>query len=199
MSREPMLHDLKIHPGPFVEAKVGRKPFEVRRDDRGYQEGDQVLLREWDPLARAYTGEELGPVPIICITRGYGLLDGYVVLGLGYGLPTFTPQLLDLQAEVKALRANAARWGDFIAELGAVLDLPETADFMGAGYVEEDLLAAARRLVALTRPGAVGRLREALDLVRDAAGTFLLGSGAGAKDKAAQAAVKLTELVEGRV
>jgi hypothetical protein len=195
--REPITHDLKIHPEPFAQARAGRKRYEIRRDDRDFQVGDLVRLQEWDP-ARGYTGEELPPQAITCITRGYGLLDGYVVLGLGHGLPAFTPQLLDLQAEVKRRRQDAERWGAFIVALGAVLDVAETQDFLGAGYVEEDLLAAARRLAALAGPEASGRLRRALDLVQEAADSWLMGSGARAKDKAAEAAVELTTLIKGR-
>lgn len=199
--REPMTHDLKIHPEPFAQARAGRKRYEIRRDDRDFQVGDLVRLQEWDP-ARGYTGEELLPQVITCITRNgeacWGLLDGYVVLGLGYGLPAFTPVMLDLQAEVTRHRQDAERWGAFIVALGAALDVAELADFLGAGYVEEDLLAAARRLAALAGPEASGRLRRALDLVQEASDSWLMGSGSRAKDKAAEAAVELTALIKGR-
>ncbi len=197
MNREPITHNLKIHPRPFAEARAGLKRYEVRRDDRDFQVGDLVRLQEWDP-ARGYTGEELLPQAIGCITRGYGLLDGYVVLGLGYALTDITPQLLALQAEVKRLRHDAARRGTFIVALGEVLDVAETQDILGAGYVEEDILASARRLAALVSPGAAGHLRRALDLVQEAADSWLMGSGARAKDKAAEAAVELTDLLKGR-
>lgn len=98
-----MIHDLKCHPGPFEEARQGRKPYEVRRADRPYAEGDQVLLREWDPFARAYTGRELRPRLITSITRGYGLLDGYVVLGFAALLPGATLEMLNQEARLKTL------------------------------------------------------------------------------------------------
>ena len=51
-------HELKTWP-EFYEAIVdGRKNFEVRCDDRGFQAGDSVYLREWDP-SRGYTGRRL--------------------------------------------------------------------------------------------------------------------------------------------
>lgn len=196
--RPPVTHDLKIHPEPFAEARAGRKPFEVRWADRDFRTGDLVLLREWDPAARAYTGEELGPVPISCITRGYGLLDGYVVLGLGYGLPDFAPRLLDLQAEVGRRRIDAERWGAFIVSLADAIGIQAHKDFQGAGYIESDLLARAKAMATLVRPEAAAALQRALGLIQDAADTWLLGSGAGAKDKAAQAAVELLALIEGR-
>ena len=202
MTNDPRSHRLKTHPEPFAAALAGHKRHSIRRDDRGYQVGDVVVMVEWDPFARAFTGREAGPFAITSLTRNgpacAGLLDGYVVLGLGYGLPASTPQLLDLQAEVKRRRQDAERWGAFIMALGAALDVAELADYMGAGYVEDDLLAAARRLAALAGPEASGRLRRALDLVQEAADSWLMGSGSRAKDKAAEAAVELQVLIKGR-
>ncbi|MCE5272030.1 DUF3850 domain-containing protein, partial [bacterium] len=180
-------------------AKAGRKAFTIRRADRDFKYGDLVLKREWDPGLKAYTGEALGPVPITCITTGYGLLDGYVVLGLGYGLPTFTPQLLNLQAEAHRLRADALRWGRFVTALAEALGVPEVEGFgTASGYAEDHLLAAARQLVALTGPEARGRLVKALDLTREARDLVLLGHAPKAKEAMGEAAVALLQLVEGR-
>ena len=44
-----MKHDLKIWPQYFQRVKDGSKTFEVRKNDRGYQPGDEVVLREYDP------------------------------------------------------------------------------------------------------------------------------------------------------
>lgn len=44
-----MKHELKIWPQYFCRVKDGSKTFEVRRNDRGFQPGDTVLLREYDP------------------------------------------------------------------------------------------------------------------------------------------------------
>ena len=41
-------HALKTLPAYFAQVWSGDKTFEVRYDDRGYQKGDQVRLREWD-------------------------------------------------------------------------------------------------------------------------------------------------------
>jgi hypothetical protein len=44
-----MKHELKCWPQYFCRVADGSKTFEKRFDDRGFQSGDTVLLREWDP------------------------------------------------------------------------------------------------------------------------------------------------------
>jgi hypothetical protein len=61
-------HRVKSHPEHFADAISGRKPFEIRRDDRSppYQTGDLVMLQEWIPpdgadaagKAPGYTGRQ---------------------------------------------------------------------------------------------------------------------------------------------
>jgi hypothetical protein len=86
--RNPKHHSLKILAAFYDEVESGRKPFEVRWNDRDYRVGDHVHLncvydvdgnRILDPtkivIARTITyvltGEE------------WGIMKGYVVLGLG--------------------------------------------------------------------------------------------------------------------
>jgi hypothetical protein len=56
-----MKHDLKIWPQYFVEVAAEQKTFEIRKNDRDYQVGDVLRLREWEPLGRrrGYTGREV--------------------------------------------------------------------------------------------------------------------------------------------
>ena len=43
------VHELKVIP-PYLDALVsGSKTFEVRKNDRAYQRGDVLRLREWHP------------------------------------------------------------------------------------------------------------------------------------------------------
>ena len=76
------VHDLKSHPVYFGAALAGRKPFEIRRGDRDFRNGDYTLEREWDPTAKRYTGRTLVR-RIISVWQGVTGLDrGYRALGL---------------------------------------------------------------------------------------------------------------------
>lgn len=44
-----MDHELKIWPMYYSRVADGSKTFEVRENDRHFQSGDTVTLREWDP------------------------------------------------------------------------------------------------------------------------------------------------------
>ncbi|HZS02224.1 MAG TPA: DUF3850 domain-containing protein [Chloroflexota bacterium] len=58
MSRKqrPWVHELKTEREPFEAVRRGRKHVELRRDDRDYQAGDLLVLREWDGELGKYTG-----------------------------------------------------------------------------------------------------------------------------------------------
>ena len=44
-----MIHTLKIWPQFYHPVAFGAKTFEVRNNDRAFQKGDTVILKEWDP------------------------------------------------------------------------------------------------------------------------------------------------------
>lgn len=44
-----MKHELKIWPQYYCRVADGSKTFEVRKNDRGFQPGDEVVLHEWNP------------------------------------------------------------------------------------------------------------------------------------------------------
>lgn len=73
-------HDLKILPEYFAAVAGGQKTFELRLDDRGYQTGDTLHLREWHG---DYTGRSVDRIVIGGI-RGpvFGLQAGYIILSL---------------------------------------------------------------------------------------------------------------------
>lgn len=74
-------HELKTWPGPFEDVVAGRKTHEVRKDDRGFEVGDTLVLREWVPGPQGYTGRSL-TVTVTYITRGWGLPDDMCVMSI---------------------------------------------------------------------------------------------------------------------
>ncbi len=54
-----MTHRLKIWPRYFKAVCEGKKTFEVRVNDRGYQVGDVLELQEWCPINKEYTGKSV--------------------------------------------------------------------------------------------------------------------------------------------
>ena len=52
MSIYDRAHVLKTHPRHLDAVARGDKTFEVRRDDRGYQVGDTLILRAYTPHER---------------------------------------------------------------------------------------------------------------------------------------------------
>jgi hypothetical protein len=85
-------HELKIDPGLLDPIIRGEKTFEVRRDDRTFQVGDTLLLRETAQsgefmretgAAPEYTGKELR-CRVTFVLRGpvYAVPAGYAVLAI---------------------------------------------------------------------------------------------------------------------
>ena len=75
-------HELKLW-SVFFEYTY-RKPFELRRNDRGFNLGDRLHLREWDRELRDYTGRECMREVVYVLPEGSpGLAEGFVGLGLG--------------------------------------------------------------------------------------------------------------------
>ncbi|MHC5319515.1 DUF3850 domain-containing protein [Listeria kieliensis] len=70
-------HELKLLPLYFKEAKNGRKYFEIRKNDRDFQTGDVIILREHDGLT--YSGDKL--TGIITFITDFEQKNGYVVFG----------------------------------------------------------------------------------------------------------------------
>ena len=73
-------HELRIE-RPFFEAvKSGEKTFELRQNDRGFQKGDRLLLKEIDDI-KILTGRGIF-VEVTYILNGWGLLDGFVAMAI---------------------------------------------------------------------------------------------------------------------
>lgn len=77
MSKE---HELKCWPEYFTEVIAGRKPFEIRKDDRGFWYGDTLYLREWHPTEERYTGRECKFKVTAAYRNVPGLLPDHVAM-----------------------------------------------------------------------------------------------------------------------
>jgi uncharacterized protein DUF3850 len=91
-----VIHELKVWPEYYERLADGSKTFEVRRDDRGYQSGDILRLREWKPIGDGaftkgignFTGREIQRTVGFISRRGFGCdLGEYVVMSLLPGSP----------------------------------------------------------------------------------------------------------------
>ena len=81
-----MVHELKTWSKYFCLIKSGEKPFELRKNDRGFLAGHELLLREYNPHTQTYTGQTLHR-KITCVLEGseaeaLGLKPGYCIMGL---------------------------------------------------------------------------------------------------------------------
>lgn len=78
-------HELKVWPAYFAPLSDGRKSFEVRRDDRGFQRGDVLRLREYEPdrVGVKYTGNACYARIEWILTGGqFGVEPGFVVMAI---------------------------------------------------------------------------------------------------------------------
>lgn len=72
-------HDLKVWPEYYEAIEADLKPFEIRKNDRDYQVGDVLRLREYSPGPDEYTGRETR-------RRVVYMLDGDHPMGFAFGL-----------------------------------------------------------------------------------------------------------------
>lgn len=73
-------HELKIEESYFEAIADGRKNFEIRLNDRGFQAGDSVILQEIYTKNGTYTGRQIKAR--IGYVIGYMQKDNYVVFSL---------------------------------------------------------------------------------------------------------------------
>ena len=75
-------HELRIGPGCFAAVKAGNKPFDVRENDRNFQLGDELLLREVELETEQYTGRTTTRWVSYVLQGGvFGIQPGWCVLG----------------------------------------------------------------------------------------------------------------------
>ena len=80
-----MVHRLKTWSQYYHAVYCHDKPFEVRKNERGFKEGDMLHLIETDEQTGQETGRDM--FARISYVLGHddhpGIAEGYVVLGLG--------------------------------------------------------------------------------------------------------------------
>ena len=75
-------HELKILPKWFEDVQTNKKNFEIRKNDRNFEVGDYLILKEWH---RGKFTDRYVIRQIEYIYKGdgtYGLTEDYCVLGL---------------------------------------------------------------------------------------------------------------------
>lgn len=85
-------HELKCWPESFQAIWRGEKRHEVRKNDRGFNAGDVLLLREWVPEQPSFytvegTAASLVHRPAHYTGKILHCVVRYVTLGGSYGLP----------------------------------------------------------------------------------------------------------------
>lgn len=75
-------HELKTINPHFEKVWIGEKTFELRKDDRGFEVGDTLLLQEYCPKAGKYLGRtiEKKVAHILRNARDFGLSRGFCIL-----------------------------------------------------------------------------------------------------------------------
>lgn len=90
-------HELQTWPACFAAVLADTKPFDVRENDRHYQVGDLLLLREYDPDAARYTGRTATRWVSYVLPGGtFGVEPNWSVLGFSK-LPPLPAGLTDVR------------------------------------------------------------------------------------------------------
>ena len=81
-----MVHELKTWGAYFNAIASGEKTFELRKNDRDFLVGHELLLREYNQESQTYTGRTLRRKISYLLSGAdaekFGLKPGYCILGL---------------------------------------------------------------------------------------------------------------------
>ena len=77
-----MIHELKTWPKHFDLIAKGQKPFELRKNDRGFKVADILMLQRFDPEKGVYTGAEIQAVVLSVLENFTGIESGYCIIGI---------------------------------------------------------------------------------------------------------------------
>lgn len=79
---ETKIHQLKTMTPFFEEVMAGTKTFELRKNDRDFRVGDILILKEYLPETKVFSGMEVRRQITYILSSFTGLEAGYVILGL---------------------------------------------------------------------------------------------------------------------
>lgn len=78
-----MTHELKTWPEYFQAVWDDDKPFEIRRNDRGFKSNDGLRLREWSQETQQYSGREVWAIVGFTLDKPeLGIAPGFIAMGL---------------------------------------------------------------------------------------------------------------------
>jgi hypothetical protein len=76
-------HELKVWMNYYEDIAEGKKNFELRFNDRNFQVGDVLRLREYNEKENYYTDREITKtISYILSDTTFGLKDNWIVIGL---------------------------------------------------------------------------------------------------------------------
>lgn len=76
-----VVHELKTLPEFYEAVRTGAKTFEARRDDRRFNPGDLLVLREWSSDG-GYSGRESRQVVTYILRDSRFVAEGFAILGM---------------------------------------------------------------------------------------------------------------------
>lgn len=80
--KAPKYHRLKTWPPYFQWMLDGQKTFELRKNDRGFEQGDHLVLEEWLPGEKEYTGRVLVRKVGVVVYGAWGLEEDTCAMSL---------------------------------------------------------------------------------------------------------------------
>ena len=75
-------HELKTHPQEFQAVLNGLKTFEVRKNDRGFNVGDELRLIEYNQETKRYGSYCIRSIKYIMHGPKFGVEKGYCAMSI---------------------------------------------------------------------------------------------------------------------
>ncbi len=82
MNNKLRTHKLRTWPAEFKAMKAGLKKFEWRRDNRKFKVGDMLILNEWNPKVKDFTGNFLIVKITYILREKFGCPKGYCIMSI---------------------------------------------------------------------------------------------------------------------